>query len=282
MEQDARDFVFTYAKGGTVTSAAAALTPAAPVPVPAPSGSSRNSPIVLDQPSSRKHSLPDIATQPNTNVAYVHSYRLLEQLPTAKRQRVEDADTGRVGMNSTNTANTNAKRKLAIHIMFDGGSRGNPGLGGAGASITVRTTEDAPTSTTETETFRRTLHVRYYLGAHKVTNNQAEYQGLLHGLKAAKREAQREAERLPTGTALPIDLVVQGDSNLIIEQLKGSYNVKSPKLLPLYKEAKQHLDFFATSGPLKLSLEHVYRNHNKVADGKCSVVSFRGIIPVVV
>jgi hypothetical protein len=72
---------------------------------------------------------------------------------------------------------------------------------------------------------------------------------------------------LPTGTALPTDLVVQGDSNLIIEQLKGSYSVKSPKLIPLYRQAKQHLEFFASLGPLHLSLEHVYRDYNKVADG---------------
>jgi hypothetical protein len=85
---------------------------------------------------------------------------------------------------------------------------------------------------------------------------------------------------LPTGTALPIDLVVQGDSNLIIEQLKGSYNVKSPKLLPLYRQAKQHLEFFGTFGPLKLSLEHVYRDHNKVADG--AYRPCRRINPVVV
>jgi ribonuclease HI len=278
----------TDANGGTVTSLP---IPVAPVATTTSSGNSRNSPILLDPPSSRKHTLQDVVVhaQPNENVAYVHSYQFLPQPPqppAAKRQRLEATDSGRAETNNNNLSpnNTNARRRLALFIMFDGGSRGNPGLGGAGAFVTARTTEISATNR-DTETFRRTLHVRYYLGADKVTNNQAEYQGLLYGLKAAKREVQRESERLPTGTAMPIDLVVQGDSNLIIEQLKGSYNVKSPKLLPLYRQAKQLLEFFGTVGPLNLSLEHVYRDHNKVADGtyreKLCRVTCR-IIPAVV
>jgi ribonuclease HI len=235
--------------------------------------------------------------------------QLQQQLPpTPKRQRREDTNVGTAAGTSRNNAinidnnnnitKTNARRKISIHIMFDGGARGNPGVGGAGAFATLRTTEytNVPNtqpsiSATETETFRRTLYVRYYVGDH-VTNNQAEYQGLLYGLKAAKREAQREAERLPTGTPMPTHLVVQGDSNLIIEQLKGSYACKSAKLIPLYRQAKQHLEFFANLGPLNLSLEHVYRDHNKVADGtyrtqkcrsvSCRVVSCRRIISMVV
>jgi ribonuclease HI len=228
--------------------------------------------------------------------------QLQQQLPpTPKRQRLEATAFCIAGTSSNNainidsdnnasTSNTNARRRLSIHIMFDGGARGNPGVGGAGAFATVRTTEytDVPNNTrtpstisatikdSETETFRRTLHVRYYVGDH-VTNNQAEYQGLVYGLKAAKREAQREAERLPTGTPMPTRLVVQGDSNLIIEQLKGSYACKSPKLIPLYRQAKQHLEFFAKLGPLNLSLEHVYRDHNKVADGTYRTESYTAV-----
>lgn len=215
-----------------------------------------NSSIPLEH--SRKHTL-GVAVLTDESATHIN---LLQEPPTSKRQRRE-ATAG------TTTTNTNARRRLAIHIMFDGGARGNPGVGGSGASITVRdTTENlhVSASSSANESLRRTIHVRYYVGAN-VTNNQAEYQGLLYGLAAAKREVQRESGRLTTETAMTTDLLVQGDSNLIIEQLKGSYRVNSKKLIPLYRKAKELLESISNLGPHNLSLEHVYRDHNKVADG---------------
>ena len=53
----------------------------------------------------------------------------------------------------------------------------------------------------------------YYLGK-EITNNAAEYQGLIEGLKQ--------------GIKLKIDnLIIQGDSQLILRQVEGLYKVKN-------------------------------------------------------
>jgi ribonuclease HI len=142
--------------------------------------------------------------------------------------------------------------------MFDGGARGNPGVAGSGSSVIVQDVTNA------TNAFRRTVYIRYYVGDN-ATNNQAEYQGLLYGLASAQREARLFAQS--QSQLLTIDLIVQGDSNLIIEQLKGNYSCKSEKLKPLFRKAKQMLASFSNVGQCTFSLEHVYRKDNKVADG---------------
>ena len=80
------------------------------------------------------------------------------------------------------------------------------------------------------------------------TNNVAEYTGLLTGLYAA----------LELGK---LNLIVKGDSDLIIKQMNGKYKVKSPNLVALYEEAKR-----ITSQFTSITFIHVYRNLNKRAD----------------
>jgi ribonuclease HI len=88
-------------------------------------------------------------------------------------------------------------------LLFDGACRGNPGDSGAGACL------QAPT-------FALLWHGWRYLGY--ATNNQAEYEGLIIGLSAA-------LERGYT------NLVVNGDSEVIIGQMQGTMNCRSPNLL---------------------------------------------------
>lgn len=58
------------------------------------------------------------------------------------------------------------------------------------------------------------------------TNNEAEYRALIAGLKAA--------------AALDLQVVsVYSDSELMVKQMKGSYAVRSPRLLPLYEQANE-------------------------------------------
>ena len=70
------------------------------------------------------------------------------------------------------------------------------------------------------------------------TNNHAEYEGAISGLKHARKvlvdPLEEEEEEPPHVT-----LVLQGDSNLIIEQLNGKYKCNSPKLQPLYKNVQE-------------------------------------------
>ena len=118
-------------------------------------------------------------------------------------------------------------------LQFDGCSKGNPGLAGAGAVILKN----------GKEIWCDSLFV-----SEKATNNQAEYAGLILGLKAAIELQISE-------------LHVEGDSALVIRQINGEYNVHSSNLLELYEAAKQLQTNFKT-----ISFSHIYRDKNKRAD----------------
>src|SRR4051812_29586613 len=68
-------------------------------------------------------------------------------------------------------------KNLEWLLHFDGGSRGNPGVAGAGAVLSVT---DANYETNEI------WSGQFYLGKN-VTNNVAEYHGILEGLKQCVR-----------------------------------------------------------------------------------------------
>jgi ribonuclease HI len=124
-------------------------------------------------------------------------------------------------------------------LYFDGASKGNPGLAGAGAVLYEGG---------DIEVYSESVFVGL-----KETNNVAEYTGLLVGLKAA----------LNMGTKR---LTVKGDSDLIIKQMNGAYKVKSPNLVGLYEEAKKLAEQFET-----ITFVHVYRHLNKRADELANV-----------
>lgn len=117
-------------------------------------------------------------------------------------------------------------------LYFDGGSRGNPGIGGSGFVIYDENGEE--------------LESGYeYLGE-SVTNNQAEYSGLINGLKAAIKRQY-------------LSLHIKGDSKLIINQLNGVWSAKVTA--QLYEDALNLL-----KRCVKFTAEHVPRNENKHAD----------------
>ena len=125
-------------------------------------------------------------------------------------------------------------------LYADGGARGNPGPAGAGAVVF-----DA--------IGKRVVEVSDYLGV--ATNNIAEYEAVLRGIKALAGEFP--ADYFHTAT-----LTIKMDSKLVIEQLKGAYKVKHPNLVPRYLETKNFLARHFTT----VSFEHVPRERNKDAD----------------
>ncbi len=120
---------------------------------------------------------------------------------------------------------------LRLHV--DGASRGNPGEAGFGVHVTA---EDG----------RLVASLYGYLG--KATNNVAEYQALLHGLRFA---ISRGASRVE----------VFSDSELLVRQIEGRYRVKHPGLQPLHREAVGLLARFERS-----RVAHVPRERNAEAD----------------
>ena len=82
----------------------------------------------------------------------------------------------------------------------------------------------------------------------KGTNNIAEWHALIEGLKLAKSYGCEELE-------------VRGDSQLIIRQITGQYQVKSSNLIPLYNEAKKLCGNFG-----KITFIWVNREENAYTD----------------
>ncbi len=148
--------------------------------------------------------------------------------------------------------------QFCIDIHFDGGSRGNPGVAGSGAEvIVVNNTARHPTTTK--------YLIREFCG-NKQTNNYAEYTGLIAGLKQAKKVIH---ETLKSLVNVPmVKLQVYGDSNLVIQQLKGNWKVKNENLWLLHIQCRRLIADIknnVASGS-EVSFDHVYRDQNKVAD----------------
>jgi len=121
----------------------------------------------------------------------------------------------------------------SVRVYSDGAARGNPGFAGAGAVLVDPSGQVVD-------------RLGKFLGTQ--TNNYAEYMGLLLGLRRARALGVREVE-------------VYADSELMIRQLGGRYQVKSPTLKPLYDEAVRLLNDFS-----RVKLVHVPREMNKSAD----------------
>jgi probable phosphoglycerate mutase len=124
-------------------------------------------------------------------------------------------------------------RRLIVEA--DGGSRGNPGPAGYGAVV-----RDASTQAVLREESS-------FLGV--ATNNFAEYQGLLAGLRAARS--------IDASAVLDVRM----DSRLVVEQMSGRWQVKHPDLRPLVREAASLAAGFAG-----VSYTWIPRERNRAAD----------------
>lgn len=86
------------------------------------------------------------------------------------------------------------------------------------------------------------------------TNNVAEYTGCIRALEWI----------LSQGCTEPV--VLRGDSELVLKQLKGEYKVRSPLLAPLYWKARE-----LAARLLSLRFEWVPREQNAEADRLASL-----------
>lgn len=116
-------------------------------------------------------------------------------------------------------------------LYTDGASSGNPGESGIGI---VLTTGD------------RKIELSEYIG--RATNNVAEYKALLRGLEKAKKIGLDK-----------VDILL--DSELLVKQIKGEYDVKSESLKPLYGKVISILKTFNA-----YSIRHIPREKNADAD----------------
>lgn len=131
-----------------------------------------------------------------------------------------------------------------IHAHCDGGARGNPGPSGFGAVVA-----DGSGA--------KIAELSEFLGIQ--TNNFAEYSGLLAVLDYALGHGHRR-------------LKVVSDSELMVKQIQGKYQVKSPGLKPLYEQAKKKIAQLE-----KFEISHALRHKNKDADRLANEAMDRGM-----
>lgn len=127
-----------------------------------------------------------------------------------------------------------------LTVFSDGASRGNPGRAGIGIAIYADySRHDSPPTLLE--------EISEYIG--ETTNNIAEYKALKKGLEKVVKYNPKE-------------VVFKLDSELLVKQINGEYRVKSPNIIPLYKEVSSLL-----KGIPKWAVVYIPREENSIADG---------------
>lgn len=134
---------------------------------------------------------------------------------------------------------------------FDGASRGNPGVGGAGALLYGANTRGASSWS---------LICQQTRPLHQITNNQAEWHGCLLALKLLQDAVDR--------SHAPVQSIsLRGDSQLVLRQLSGQYQVKHPGLQPLARQGKGAWAALTSRLPAgRCEILHVPRAQNAAAD----------------
>ena len=117
---------------------------------------------------------------------------------------------------------------MKLEAYIDGGSRGNPGEAGSGVF------------------FPGVVRIAEYLGVG--TNNFAEYSALLTALRFAVATRCEE-------------LQVYADSELVVKQINGEYQVKNESIRTLFDSAQRWIALIP-----RFSISHVRRESNKEAD----------------
>ncbi len=121
-----------------------------------------------------------------------------------------------------------------LHLFSDGGSRGNPGNAAIGVIL-----EDPARGVTLQEFSER-------IGTE--TNNVAEYRALIAGLRLARKFH-------------PNRLICHLDSELIVRQMNGQYQVKMATLQPLHEDVRRLSMEFPD-----VVFKHIPRSDNHRAD----------------
>ncbi|PIR73553.1 MAG: hypothetical protein COU40_02340 [Candidatus Moranbacteria bacterium CG10_big_fil_rev_8_21_14_0_10_35_21] len=122
-----------------------------------------------------------------------------------------------------------------IVMYTDGGSRNNPGPAAIGVFI---------------ETFQKQFG--HFIG--EKTNNEAEYEAVIFGLKKIKQLVGKEKAKLE-------EVEIYLDSEFVTKQLKHEYKVKETHIQKLFLEVwNLILDFKS------VECIHIPREKNKIAD----------------
>ena len=117
-----------------------------------------------------------------------------------------------------------SKKNNVVELIFDGGSRGNPGP--SYGSYVIRGLPGR---------VQKPTRLKFKRG----TNNEAEYQTLIAGIEAVLTQAQ-EHKLEPT----EIELLLRGDSTLVLKQMEGVWKAKDDRMRALRDRARSLLKPF--------------------------------------
>ena len=160
---------------------------------------------------------------------------LFDQLATHMRRCSEWTDAANTKQDVT---------RMSGSLYCDGASRGNPGPSGAGVVILANNGEQI-------------FELSRFLD--NATNNEAEYKALIRGLSAAADVGIKRVQ-------------IFLDSELVVNQLLGTYKVRNPRLLKLFDEATSRLRLFD-----EYAIFHVGRELNQKADRLANEAIDRGL-----
>jgi len=120
-----------------------------------------------------------------------------------------------------------------IEVFVDGGSRGNPGPAAVGFIINGKEYQE-------------------FIG--ETTNNVAEYKAIILALKKIKHLLGKEKLK-------NTEIVINSDSDLVVNQLNGKFKILEKELMPLFIEVwNLKFDF------PHLKFNYIPREKNKRAD----------------
>jgi ribonuclease HI len=122
-----------------------------------------------------------------------------------------------------------------IVMYTDGGSRNNPGPAAIGVYL---------------ETLQKQFG--HYIG--EKTNNEAEYEAVIYGLKKIKQLIGKEETK-------NISVACYLDSEFVERQLNHIYKVKEENIQKLFLEVWNLMLDFKT-----VTFQHIFREKNKIAD----------------
>lgn len=109
------------------------------------------------------------------------------------------------------------RNALKVEVFTDGASRGNPGPAGAGWVITDGNGE---------------VLIQGHLFLGRRTDNEAEYEAVIHGLKKAVGLGAKAVS-------------LRSDSQLLVRQINGQNRIKSPRLENLHRAAREIMQGFS-------------------------------------
>ena len=159
---------------------------------------------------------------------------------TMEERRKESVDSKQKDTNSQKIKSNQSliDPKSTYILRFDGGSRGNPGVAGAGF---VLYKNNAPND-------REIFAGSFYIGTSS-TNNEAEYIALQKGLEYCESIGIQHVE-------------VQGDSSLVVKQVQGQWKCKKDHLRVFLRDIQTLMRTkFKT-----FNIEYIPRAHNARAD----------------